>query len=93
MFIIKPSIRKLTEEEVRNALNSKDEENLIVVEFGILLRELIRECSRLKKEKGSFNELLATPPTCAMEKVALELLAEIGGAEKAPQAAKAEEPL
>jgi hypothetical protein len=79
MFIIKPSVRKLTEEEVRNALNSKDEDNLIVVEFGLMLNDLMRECSRLKKEKGNISELLATRPSCAMEKIALELVGEISG--------------
>jgi hypothetical protein len=77
MYIIKPSVKKLTEEEIRTALNSRDEDNLIVVEFGLVLRDLIEECTRLKKEKGNINKLLGTPPSCAMEKVALELLAEM----------------
>lgn len=89
MYIIKPSIKNLTEEEIRTALNSKDEENLIVVEFGIILRDLIAECTRLKKEHGNINELLKTTPSCAMEKVALELLAEMTAAGVRPEGEKA----
>lgn len=84
MRIIKPSIRDLSEDQVRAALDSKNEDNLIVVEFGLLLRDLITECSRLMQVKGRIDELLNAKPSCAIEKIALELLSDMVAAGVAP---------
>jgi len=89
MYIIKPSIRKLTEDEVRAALDNQDEENLVAVEFGLMLRDLITECSRLKQVNGNLDELLNITPSCAIEKVALELLAKMTAAGGSPASAPA----
>jgi hypothetical protein len=76
-YRIKPSIAKLSEEEVRTALNSRDEDNLIVVEFGLLLHALMAECRQIMKDGGNVQELLDRKPSCAMEMVALELLRDM----------------
>ena len=77
MYTIKPSIKGLSEEEIRTALNSKDEENLIVVEFSLMLRSFLEECRRIKKAKGNLGDLLALRPTCAMEKIVLEMIGDL----------------
>jgi hypothetical protein len=81
-YNIKPSIQKLSEEDIRTALNSRDEDNLVVVEFGMMLRDLVAECRRLKNEGGNVQAFLSKAPSCAMEKIALELIAEMAAAGK-----------
>jgi hypothetical protein len=77
MYIIKPSIRNLSEEEIRAALNAKDEENLIVVEFSLMLRNVLEECRRVRRSNGNIADLLSIPPTCAMEKIVLEMIGDL----------------
>lgn len=77
MYVIKPVIMNVSESDIRKALNSRDEDNLIVAEFGQLLREIVREYRRLLAENKSTRELFDKTPACAMEKIALELLAEM----------------
>ncbi|MEZ0223605.1 MAG: hypothetical protein ACAH83_03555 [Alphaproteobacteria bacterium] len=77
MYVIKPIVLNVSEGDIRKALSSRDEDNLIVAEFGQLLRDMVGEYRRLLRENGNVRALFDKAPTCAMEKIALELLAEM----------------
>lgn len=77
MYVLKPEIRKLSESDIRKALASEDEDNLIVVEFQRLLGDMTERCSHVLKAGGGIDRILGRQPSCAMERVALELLSEI----------------
>jgi hypothetical protein len=85
MYVIKPVVLNVTEGDIRKALNSKDEDNLIVAEFGQLLRDMVGEYRRLLRENGNAQELFFKAPSCAMEKIALELLAEMANTGLIPE--------
>jgi hypothetical protein len=85
MYVIKPVIMNVSEGDIRKALNSKDEDNLIVAEFSHLLRDMVGEYRRLLNETGSARQLFDKAPTCAMEKIALELLAEMANSGLIPE--------
>ena len=77
MYVIKPIVLNVSEGDIRKALSSRDEDNLIVAEFGQLLRDMVGEYRRLLRENGNAQALFDKAPSCAMEKIALELLAEM----------------
>jgi hypothetical protein len=85
MYIIKPEVQKLTEDEVQKALAHKDEENLIVVELSRVLQDIVAQYSSAVREGRPTHDILNKQAGCPLEKVALDMLNDIVGAETARQ--------
>jgi hypothetical protein len=75
VITVKPEFQKLSEDDVARALGS-DEETPVVEELARLLDEYSRACSELIRAGREPDEILRKPPTCPLEKIALELVAE-----------------
>ena len=80
MYVIKPEVQKLSEEEILKALSHKDEDNLIVQELTKLLKELVAELSGSPDQHAAMQKILDKPPSCPLEKVAFGMVADIVGA-------------
>jgi hypothetical protein len=68
--------RALSEEEILKALG-EPEENAVMQELSRILDGMTQEYMRLKRQGLSAEPLLQKPPSCALEKFALEMMAEV----------------
>lgn len=82
MYVIKPEVQKLSEEEILKALSHKDEDNLIVQELSLLLKDLVAELSRSADQKAAAREILNKSPSCPLEKVAIGMVADLVGEDR-----------
>ncbi|MDE1152516.1 MAG: hypothetical protein PW788_08260 [Micavibrio sp.] len=77
---VKAEFHKLTEDDVVRAI-SQDEDNPIAEELARVIDELAAACATLIRQGKEPDALLSRPPSCALEKIALELVAEAVGEE------------
>jgi len=72
---VKAEFQKLTEDDVIRAISQEDD-NPIAEELARVIDELANACATIIRQGKEPDELLSRPPSCALEKIALELVAE-----------------